>query len=145
MADPETTVARSCPSAQPGMSDAVVLGVVETGADGRQRVAYVEAPVPLTPELAAIAAPASAGKVLRLAAKCAGGQCAHFDGHDCSLVKRVASMLPEAARKAPPCFLRRTCRWFTQEGVDACFRCEMIVTEFKPNPRLNAVAAPPEV
>lgn len=142
MADMRKPEALSCPSAQPGMEDAVVLGVVETGKDGRQRVAYVETPVPLTPELAAIAAPASAGRVLRLAAKCAEGQCAHFDGHDCSLVKRVAAMLPEAAHKAPPCFLRRSCRWFAQEGVDACFRCESIVTEFEPDPHLARVATP---
>lgn len=134
--------ALSCPSAQPDMEDAVVLGIVETGEDGSRRVAYVEKPVPLTPELAAIAAPASAGRVLRLAATCAEGKCAHFDGHDCSLVKRVSAMLPEAGEKPPPCHLRRACRWFAQEGVAACRRCEAIVTEFDPDERMTPVAAP---
>ena len=51
-----------CPSAQPDMPGAVVHGVVDAASG---RVAYLDKPQPVTPELLAMAAPLKPTEVLR--------------------------------------------------------------------------------
>ena len=58
-----------CPSAQPGMGDVQVLGVVTRDAD-EPRVAYLDAPMPVTPDVLAMAAPVAVSQVFRLSARC---------------------------------------------------------------------------
>src|SRR5262249_38837610 len=81
-----------CPSAQPGMTDARVLGVVSGEADA-PRLAYLNERVPATPELLAEAAPAEPGEVFRLAARCEQSRCTHFDGGRCQLAARIVESL----------------------------------------------------
>jgi hypothetical protein len=116
-----------CPSAQPGMQDLQVLGVV-SGSGEDARLAYVNAHVPATDELLALTAPVPPAQVLRLAAKCEEKRCTHFDGTDCKLAARIVASLAPVADKLPPCAIRPTCRWHIQEGAAACFRCPQIVT-----------------
>jgi hypothetical protein len=116
-----------CPSAQPGMQDLQVLGVV-SGSGEDARLAYVNAHVPATDELLALTAPLPPAQVLRLAAKCEEKRCTHFDGTDCKLAARIVASLAPVADKLPPCAIRPTCRWHIQEGAAACFRCPQIVT-----------------
>jgi hypothetical protein len=116
-----------CPSAQPGMQDLQVLGVV-SGSGKDARLAYVNAHVPATDELLALTAPLPPAQVLRLAAKCEEKRCTHFDGTDCKLAARIVASLAPVADKLPPCAIRPTCRWHIQEGAAACFRCPQIVT-----------------
>lgn len=108
-----------CPSAQPEMADAQILGVISTGTN-QPRVTYLNEPVAATPELLAQAAPAAPGEIFRLAARCETSKCTHFDGHQCHLATRIVEMLPEVAENLPPCIIRRTCRWYRQEGRAAC-------------------------
>ena len=62
----------------------MVLGVVQQ--DGpRPVVEYLNARVPATPEILAMAAPLKPTEVFRLAATCAEHKCPHFDGADCRL------------------------------------------------------------
>ena len=62
----------------------MVLGVVQQ--DGsRPVVEYLNARVPATPEILALAAPLKPTEVFRLAATCAEHKCPHFDGADCRL------------------------------------------------------------
>jgi hypothetical protein len=116
-----------CPSAQPGMQDLQVLGVV-SGSGEDARLAYVNAHLPATDELLALTAPLPPAQVLRLAAKCEEKRCTHFDGTDCKLAARIVASLAPVADKLPPCAIRPTCRWHIQEGAAACFRCPQIVT-----------------
>jgi hypothetical protein len=116
-----------CPSAQPGMQDLQVLGVV-SGSGEDARLAYVNAHVPATDELLALTAPLPPAQVLRLAAECEEKRCTHFDGADCKLAARIVASLAPVADKLPPCAIRPTCRWHIQEGAAACFRCPQIVT-----------------
>jgi hypothetical protein len=116
-----------CPSAQPGMQDLQVLGVV-SGSGEDARLAYVNAHVPATDELLALTAPLPPAQVVRLAAKCEEKRCTHFDGTDCKLAARIVASLAPVADKLPPCAIRPTCRWHIQEGAAACFRCPQIVT-----------------
>ena len=116
-----------CPSAQPGMADAQVLGVVCADAH-EPRVAYLNEHVPATPEILAQAAPAAPGQVFRLAARCEEARCTHFDGKRCRLAMRIVEMLPPVVDGLPPCTIRKSCRWFHEEGRAACLRCPQVVT-----------------
>jgi hypothetical protein len=119
--------ALKCPSAQPGMGDVQVLGVVSR--EGEQpRLAYVNEPVAATPEILELAAPVAVSEVFRLSARCEESKCVHFDGARCQLAVRIAKMLPEVVDALPSCNIRRDCRWFRQEGRAACLRCPQIVT-----------------
>jgi hypothetical protein len=116
-----------CPSAQPGMPDCRVLGLVQwEGAS--PRLEYLNEPVPATPEVLALAAPLKPTEVFRLAATCAEERCPHFDGTDCRLATRIVQILPAAVDGLPPCIIRKNCRWYTQEGGAACQRCPEVTT-----------------
>jgi hypothetical protein len=116
-----------CPSAQPGMDQCRVLGVVQR--DGpAPMVQYLDQHLPATPEVLAMAAPLKPTEVFRLAATCAEHKCPHFDGTDCRLARRIVRMLPPAVEALPPCIIRKDCRWFSQEGAAACKRCPEVTT-----------------
>ena len=120
-------MSKLCPSAQPGMDRAMILGVVQH--DGpRPVVGYLNARLPATPDVLAAAAPLKPTEVFRLAATCAEHKCPHFDGADCRLAMRVAKMLPPVVDSLPPCVIRKECRWYSQEGAAACLRCPQITT-----------------
>ena len=132
-----------CPSAQPGMPGAVVHGVVDAASG---RVAYLQTPQPVTPELLAMTAPLQPTEVLRFSAACAGDSCRHYTGSCCSLVQRLVQIVPAPeAFTLPACSVRRTCRWFVEQGKAACLRCSEIVTDgYDRDPLLAAASQPPE-
>jgi hypothetical protein len=132
-----------CPSAQPGMADAQILGVVSRDS-GEPRLAYLNERIPAAPELLAQAAPADPREIFRLAARCEQSKCVHFDGARCQLATRIVEMLPEVTGSLPPCTIRRTCRWYQQEGRAACFRCPQVVTfNLQVDERMKRVAGVP--
>jgi hypothetical protein len=116
-----------CPSAQPGMGDVQILGVISRDAD-EPRLAYLDEVLPATPPVLELAAPLDVSQVFRLSARCEERKCTHFDGVDCQLAVRIAKMLPEVVDQLPACNIRRDCRWFRQEGRAACLRCPQILT-----------------
>jgi len=118
---------RKCPSAQPGMGDVQILGVISRDAE-EPRLAYLDEAIPATPGTLELAAPLDASQVFRLSARCEEKKCTHFDGIDCQLAVRIAKMLPEVVEHLPACNIRPDCRWFRQEGRAACLRCPQIVT-----------------
>ena len=121
------SVTKLCPSAQPGMDRAMVIGVVRS--DGsRPVVEYLNARLPAAPEILAMSAPLKPTEIFRLAATCAEGKCPHFDGADCRLATRVATMMAPTVDALPPCAIRKECRWYSQEGTAACLRCPQITT-----------------
>jgi hypothetical protein len=120
-------MSKLCPSAQPGMEDCTVLGVVQIG-DTPVKIAYLDQALPATAELLSLASPLKPTEIYRLAAKCAEQKCPHFDGADCRLASRVVSLLPAVVDMLPPCTIRDDCRWFSQEGAAACKRCPQITT-----------------
>jgi hypothetical protein len=116
-----------CPSAQPGMDQCRVLGVVRHDTP-RPLVVYLNRPLPATAEVLAMTAPLKPTEVFRLAATCAEHRCPHFDGVDCRLATRIVDMLPAAVDSLPPCLIRKDCRWYSQAGEAACRRCPEITT-----------------
>ncbi len=117
-----------CPSAQPEMKEARVLGVI-TGEAGKPELAYLNQPLAVTPELLASTAPARPTEVLRFAAVCEEQACMHFDGTKCRLATRIVQILPAVTEALPPCLIRAQCRWYQQEGRPACERCPQVITE----------------
>jgi hypothetical protein len=135
--------ALKCPSAQPGMGDVQVLGVVSRDA-AEPRLAYLDEPVAVTPEMLALAAPVAVSQVFRLSARCEEAKCTHFDGTRCQLAVRIAQLLPAVGDSLPSCSIRPECRWFRQEGRAACLRCPQIVTgNCEADERLQQVAGMP--
>jgi hypothetical protein len=131
-----------CPSAQPALAGSVVFGVV-SGTAEQPLVEWIERPVPVTDELLALTGPVPSTQVLRIAAPCQEQACCHFDGTDCRLAARLVKLLPVAVDALPPCLIRPTCRWFTQEGRAACQRCPRIVTySVNPTEELSRAATP---
>jgi hypothetical protein len=120
-------MAKLCPSAQPGMDECRVLGVVQR--DGpTPMLQYLNERVGATDEVLALAAPLKPTEVFRLAATCAEHKCPHYDGADCRLATRIVQILPAAVNTLPPCIIRKECRWYSQEGAAACYRCPEITT-----------------
>lgn len=120
-------MAKLCPSAQPGMDGVRILGVVQR--DGpTPLLQYLNETLPATEDVLAMAAPLKPTEVFRLAATCAEHRCPHFDGADCRLASRIVQILPAAVTVLPPCIIRKECRWYSQEGAAACYRCPEITT-----------------
>jgi hypothetical protein len=120
-----------CPSVTTIGPDAKVFGVQTGSTDSGLQVGYLTESVPATPELLAAAAPAKPTEVFRAASPCIERGCRHFDGADCQLAKRVATMFDPAVGSLPRCAIRPQCRWFRQEGKEACLRCPQVATEWR--------------
>lgn len=124
------------------MEELRLLGVVERTPDG-PRVAYLNEHVAVTQDLLSEAAPARPTEVFRFASLCEQARCAHFSGARCQLANRIVRILPPVVDSLPACLIRATCRWFEQEGRDACLRCPQVVTESaKATPDYIRVATP---
>jgi hypothetical protein len=118
-----------CPSINPIGPDALVFGVLTGSAAEGLQVGYLTEAVPATPELLAAAAPAKPTEVFRAASPCAERACKHFDDTNCRLARRIATMLDPVVGALPRCGIRPLCRWFRQEGREACLRCPQVATE----------------
>lgn len=139
----DTTDELACPSAQPDMQDAQVLGVLTETPEG-SRVAYLNQRQPVTEEILKSTAPVPPTMVLRFSAKCESGKCVHFDGANCQLAQRIVDRLEPVVEALPPCTIRKSCRWFQQEGRAACMRCPQVTTLADlGDPTMREVAAPP--
>lgn len=124
------------------MPGARVFGVV-TGTDQAPSVAWLERPVPVTAELMAKTGAVEPQRIFRITAACQESKCTHFDGSRCKLVQRIVNLLPPVSETLPPCSLRASCRWFTQEGRAACLRCPQVVTHsYEPPDRVIQAATP---
>ncbi|WP_217352582.1 hypothetical protein [Sphingomonas sp. ID1715] len=131
-----------CPSASADAAGARAFGLVGGDAD-RPRVAYLAEPVPVTEDLKRAAAPVTLEEVARTSAPCGGNACRHYDGADCTLVRRIVSLLDPAVARPPACSIRGQCRWWAQEGKAACLRCPQIVTQSMNETRAYQAAMTP--
>jgi len=136
----------SCPSAQPDMQQARVIGVLG-GSAAEPRIAYLAkevvipaAEVPATPGVDPVEA-------FRFAARCEGHRCAQHvageKGGRCGLGARIVDQLEPVVASLPPCTIRATCRWYAEQGRDACVRCPQVVTLIpRDGSRLSRAAQP---
>lgn len=129
-----------CPSAQPEMRDSVVFGVIG-GTVEEPCTSYLLHPQPLY-KVSKLSKPVEPTEVFRIAASCAEHNCKHFDGSKCSLVQKIVKLDP-AVDSLPPCPIRIDCKWWQQEGKEACLRCPFIVTtNYQPTEELRQAAKP---
>jgi hypothetical protein len=67
----------------------------------------------------------------RFADRCVENSCEHWSGARCSLIGRLmtAGRDTGAAQSAelPRCAIRSACKWFSQEGPQACAICPVVV------------------
>ena len=130
-----------CPSVTEIGPDAEVFGVLTVSEAEGFCVGYLTEALPATPELLAAVTPAKPTEVFRAASPCMERRCKHFDGTNCQLAARVASMLDAVVSALPRCAIRPRCRWFRQEGRAACLRCPQVATEQRnPTDLQSAVA-----
>ena len=132
-----------CPSAQPDMADAKVFGVMTGTEQDGLRLAYLDEAVPATPDILQASGSVAPPEVMRIAAPCMGNGCMHFDGTNCMLATRIATMLDPVVGSLPRCSIRPTCRWFRQEGAAACLRCPQVVTNQREPTELQRQIAEP--
>jgi len=131
-----------CPSAQPDWDGAVAIGVVGGTVD-EPRITPLERPLPVTDGLLRLAEPVTPSEVFRFAAPCLCEGCGHFEGSTCKLAAKIVHMVPAAGETLPVCEIRPRCRWFRQEGRNACLRCPLVVTaDAHPSPEILFAADP---
>ena len=64
----------------------------------------------------------------RFAGPCVEGRCRNWEHDGCSVVERALARGPEPPFGAlPACGVRPDCRWFAQQGADACVVCPEVV------------------
>jgi hypothetical protein len=99
-----------------------------TGKPEAYRVGYLTETLPLSEKLLALAGDAEPTQVFRIAGRCESSGCKHFRDNSCTLAQRIVEGVPKVVNALPACQIRSTCRWFRQEGREACLRCPQVVT-----------------
>jgi hypothetical protein len=125
------------------MEDARVFGIIG-GTPEAPRVAYLKVDAVVEPMVFQTLGPIKPTEVFRFAARCEERRCVHYDGHRCALARRIVEQLDPVVDVLPPCLVRTTCRWFAEEGAEACRRCPQVVTVVPPADERLARAASPD-
>ncbi|NJP32065.1 hypothetical protein HCJ94_08770 [Micromonospora sp. HSS6-12] len=120
-----------CPST-PAANATVFLGMITPAG----RVAYVTPQMPAEVALAAANADRPVESQYRLAGPCVTAKCGFWTGDHCGLGERLVASYQETAAPAetdlPRCAIRRTCRWYAEQGRSACAACSHVVTDARP-------------
>jgi len=132
-----------CPSAQPDWEGAKAFGVV-LGTAMRPAVSYLSEALPISEKIIELTKPVTVGEVVRIAAPCATHRCQHFESGRCSLGSRTIEYLEPVVDKLPRCAIRPLCRWWNEQGKEACYRCPQVVTNsFSDDEKIVQAATPP--
>ena len=115
-----------CPSA-PASSGAALLGLVNT--DGK--IAFLPDLMPIDAEFLALAEEGRPlGQRFRFTHKCVKSACGYWSNSKCNVLDNVREHIDfQEETTFPDCAIRPQCRWFLQEGVQACRICPLIKTD----------------
>jgi hypothetical protein len=118
-----------CPSAR-AEAGAALLGVV--GDEGRVR--YLGSPLIVDDEFIRQAKRGRAPeKRFRFADRCVQSGCVFWNDESCDVAATAAAHDSASDRddleRLPRCGIRPNCRWFAQEGVNACRACPLVITD----------------
>jgi hypothetical protein len=128
-----------CPSARSDHDESMAFAVV-AGTATRPRVRYLREPLPAE-SVRVMTDQVAPEEVFRFAAPCAEERCIHHTGSQCSLGNRIANTLSSSVEILPRCSIRKNCRWWKEQGRDACHRCPSVVTFYSaPRPDIVEVA-----
>lgn len=70
-------------------------------------------------------------KDFRFTNKCIESGCNKWNGKKCGLVDKLIEKIETQASKIPICAIRQSCRWYSQNGFDACKICEKVTYEME--------------
>lgn len=113
-----------CPSA-PLYEGSKLLGIVNEAGE----VNLLTEPLPLTQ---AFTDSATQSEVLpearfRFVNKCVKSGCGHWDGHSCGVIQHTLRHNADRLQDTlPECGIRPQCRWYAQEGENACRICPLV-------------------
>ncbi len=116
-----------CPSAPHQHPEARLLGVI-LEEDGEARVAYLEKDVAVPDDFKPASLGVDPGFALRFSAPFANMGCGQWREGGCGLGKAIIDQLAPVVDVAPACTLRKTCRWYAENGTASCLRCPQITT-----------------
>lgn len=120
--------AKLCPSSTCSKG-ASLLGVVQ----GNKKVNFLEIPIKLNDEFIQKAhEQGEPEKKFRFTNKCVKSGCNQWTGSSCGVMNELSALNPSVTANEedlPKCFIRRTCRWYSQDGGKACKICLFVVTE----------------
>ena len=110
----------------------MLLGVI--GADGV--VGYVSPSPTIDAEFVAEARrTGDPERRFRFSQPCVEAGCSQWTGTRCGVIDRVVQAGADAeyvSESSPPaCGIRPACRWFAQEGVQACAVCPLVITDLR--------------
>lgn len=124
----EAEGAKLCPSASCSKG-ASLLGIVQNN----RTVALLDIPVKISNDFIEKAGEfGEPEKRFRFADKCVKSGCSQWTGKSCGIMNELSASNPSIASTdddLPPCFIRSSCRWYSQEGGKACKICLFVITE----------------
>jgi hypothetical protein len=116
-----------CPSARM-KEGAVLLGIVQ--ADGR--IAFAAHRLEVNQDFVQSALQGRpAEKRFRFSDVCVQSGCRQWTGERCGVVDQILAAAPadQLSLEMPECSIRPQCRWYNQNGWQACRVCPLVVTD----------------
>jgi hypothetical protein len=117
---PQAICGLDCPSIHPHLARSVIGVFVK----GSSRVNFVAEQLPVPVTLARAAGPEVLALRARFAGRCITSGCMHWTGANCRLGEVVADIGVADNGQLPNCSIRKTCRWFLENGAMACNTCQ---------------------
>ncbi len=116
-----------CPSAI-CKEGAQIIGI----ANSQGMVDIIAKPLPVTAEFVEVAKQGRAAeKRFRFSNTCVEKGCHQWTGKSCGVIEKIVGQLEEIESKIqlPKCGIRKDCRWYKQEGANACHICPYVITD----------------
>ena len=113
-----------CPSA-PLYPGSKLLGIVKPD----NSVDILEQPMEVDDHFVEVANKGKAAEQkFRFVNKCLKSGCEQWTGETCGVIKRIVDAMDDFLNEAPlpPCSIRPDCRWYDQEGAEACKVCPTV-------------------
>jgi len=124
--------AKTCPSATCS-TGATLIGIVQAD----HSVVLLNTPLVVNEEFVQKANESGEPeRRFRFADKCVKSGCKQWTGKSCGIMNELAEANPSVKagdEELPTCIIRRTCRWYSQEGGKACKICLFVVTQSQDN------------
>jgi hypothetical protein len=118
---------KSCPSA-PCIEGALLIGVTTPSG----RLAYFQPPARVDAQFVDHAeAEGHPERRYRFSLPCIEAGCSQWTGSGCGLADHLVEhdAVDHTPAKLPGCGIRRTCRWYSQRGAEACAVCPLVVAD----------------
>jgi hypothetical protein len=120
---------KTCPSAL-CEEGALLLGVMTSSG----KLAYVQPPLRVDADFVARAkARGRPERTFRFSSPCVEAACPQWTGDHCGIGELVTSQAHTVAAPAsgelPNCAIRSSCRWFFEQGRDACSVCPLVIAD----------------